>query len=239
MIFSKDYVDDQKTYTMSDKLLYAKILIAGIFLALSIFVTLLGYDRIIGVLIIMVGIVWNLFLPLNNFYSLIMSAIMGILYAIVCVSIGLVANAFLYLAYYLPLQYLACKNSGSTSIIKNKEFTNTESIFVLGYYVLFFIGLYVFSSNLQNTLMCFVDSLSATLLAVSALSRNLRVGAYYKIRFAALGVSILMWALIVSGSVTFVGAWSILIMYIMYACHDVVLFIYEYKDNKKLEKEKV
>ena len=239
MIFSKDYVDDQKAYTNSDRLLYIKVLIAGIFLALSIFITLLGYDRIIGVLIIMVGIVWNLFLPLNNYYSLVMSVIMGILYAVVCVSIGLVANAFLYLAYYVPLQYLACKNSGDTFILKKKEFTDKESIFVLGYYILFFIGLYVFSSNLQNTLMCFVDALTATLLAVSALARNVRVGVYYKIRLIALGSSIIMWTLIVSGSVIFVGAWSILLMYIMYACHDVVMFIYEYKDYKKQINEKV
>lgn len=238
MIFSKDYVDDQKPYTKSDKVLYAKILIAGIFLALSIFITLLGYDRIIGVLILMVGIVWNLFMPLNNFYSLILSVVMGILYAVVCVSIGLVANAFLYLAYYVPLQFIACKNLGETFILKKKEFTNSESVFVLGYYILFFIGLYVFSSNLQNTLMCFVDSLTATLLAVSAFARNLRVGIYYHIRFIALGASIVMWALIVSGSVIFVGSWSILLMYIMYLCHDIFMCIYEYRDYKANNIEK-
>lgn len=227
MIFSKDYTDDQLPYTHSDRFLYARVLISAIFMAVSIFLTALAKETILGPLVLFIGIVWNLFLPLSNKYSLVISIMMGICYGLICVSIGLVANAFLYLAYYVPMQYMACRTSGETYILKNKEFSQRESLFILFYYVLFFVGVYIFSSIVNKTLICLIDSASATLLAISALARNSRVKSYYKIRFIALIVSIFMWALIVSSSVDYSGAWSMLLMYIMYFCYEVASVIYE------------
>lgn len=227
MIFSKDYSDDQLPYTHSDRYLYARVLISSIFFAVSVFLTILGKDTILGPIVLFIGIVWNLFLPLSSKYSLIASVMMGMCYGVVCVAMGLVANAFLYLAYYVPMQYLACRNSGESYILKNKEFSDRENLFVLFYYVLFFVGVYIFSSSINHTLICLIDAASATLLALSALARNARIKSYYRIRFIALGVSILLWALLVSSSVMYSGAWSILLMYIMYVANEIATLIYE------------
>ena len=227
MIFSKDYSDDQLPYTHSDRFLFARVLISSIFFAVSIFLTALGKDTILGPIVLFIGIVWNLFLPLSSKYSLIASIMMGLCYGVVCVALGLVANAFLYLAYYVPMQYLACRNAGEDYILKHKEFSDRENFFVLFYYVLFFVGVYIFSNSINHTLICLIDAASATLLALSALARNARIRAYYKIRFAALGVSILLWALLVSSSVQYSGAWSILLMYIMYVANEIATMIYQ------------
>jgi len=227
MIFSKDYSDDQLPYTHSDRFLYAKVLIASIFFALSVFLTAIGKDSILGPIVLFIGIVWNLFLPLSNKYGIAVSIMMGICYGLVCISIGLVANAFLYLAYYVPMQYMATRTAGDTYILKNKEFSERESMFILIYYVLFFVGVYIFSNAINHTLICLIDAVSATLLAISALARNSRVKTYYKIRFSALAVSIFMWALIASSSVYYSGACSVLLMYIMYFCFEIASIIYE------------
>lgn len=238
MIFSKDEKDDQLPYTHSDRYLYAKVLISAIFLALCIFFVLARRDTIMGVIVISLGIVWNLFLPLGNKYSLVMSVMMGLCYGVVCVSIGLVANAFLYLAYYVPLQYLACRSKEESFILQNKQFSDRESMFILFYYILFFVGVYIFSSSVNSTWLCFVDSATATLLALSALARNMRVKSYYKIRFIALACSIFLWALLASSETFYSGALSILLMYIMYFCHEIATVIYEKRhyNSKMLEK---
>ena len=240
MIFSKDYSDDQLPYTHSDRFLYARVLISAIFLCLSIFLTLIGKDTLIGPVVLFVGIVWNLFLPLDNQLGLYASIMMSMVYALICVSIGLVANAFLYIAYYIPLQYMAIRNQGESFILKGKKLTDKEGFFVLFYYILFFIGIYIFSSTVASSLLCLIDSASATLLAVSALVRNLRLGSYYKVRFAALAVSIFLWAMLATAEVRYSGATSVLLMYIMYFVYEIVVLIYEkrhYLDKSMVEKQ--
>ena len=239
MLFAQDYIDGQLPYKKTDKIMMFKVGLSAIFLALSIFMFLISKDSFIGVLVLFCGLVWNLYTPLNNFYSVVLSIVMGVIYALVCYGIGLVANAFLYLAYYVPMQFLASQNKGETFIFKNKTLTKQQSVFVLFYYILFFIGIYAFSKNVYNSSMCLLDSLSATLLAVSALARNLRIKDYYKIRITALLVSILMWMAIASGTVMYPGAVSVVLMYIMYFIHDAVMCMYEKTAYNSLELEKL
>ena len=239
MLFANDYIDGQLPYKKSEKMLMFKVLLSAIFLALAIFIMLLGKDTLIGPIVLFVGIAWNLYTPLNNFYSLVLSIIMGIVYGLVCYSLGLVANTFLYLAYYVPMQFLACKNKGETFILRDKELTKQQSAFVLFYYILFFIGIYTFSKSISNSYMCLLDSISATLLAISALARNLRIKSYYKIRICALSSSILVWALIASSSVTCPGAVSIFLMYIMYFIYDTVSCIFEKRAYNSIELEEM
>ncbi len=239
MLFAKDYVDNQLPYKKSDKFFMFKVFISAIFLALAIFLYLIGKDTLIGVIVLFAGIVWNLFIPLNNFYSFVMSIIMGIVYALVCYGLGLVANAFLYLAYYVPMQYLACQNKGDTYILQNKILNRNQSIFVLVYYVLFFVGIYTFSSSIHNSWLCLLDSLSATLLAISAFTRNLRIKNYYKVRISAVSVSVFMWALIASGTALYPGSVCILLMYVLYLIHDIATLIYEKQNYTTVELEEI
>lgn len=229
MIFSKDEQSNQLPFTDSDHFNMAKVFICSIFCTISVFLWLAGKDTILGVLIITLGAIWNLFLPLNKSYGLVMSILVGLVYGLVCYTMGLVANAFLYLIYYVPMQYMAIKNMDDTFILKDKKLTNKESTFIFFYYILFFIWVYIFSKSVKNSIMCFMDSVSATLLALSALVRNLRVSTYYKFRFVSLAVSILMWAIIASGSISYSGALSILVMYIMYFVYEIACLIFEHR----------
>lgn len=215
-----------------------KVVLSAVFLSLAIFMFLLGQETLIGVLVLFVGIAWNLYTPLNNFYSLVLSIIMGVMYALMCYGLGLVANAFLYLVYYVPMQFMACQNKGDTFILQNKMLNKTQSVFVLAYYVLFFAGIYVFSKSIGNGWVCLLDSASATLLAISAFARNQRIKGYYKIRLVALGVSIFMWALIVSGSALYPGAVSALLMYVLYFIYDTAMYFYEKSAYNSVELEK-
>lgn len=237
MLFAKDYLDSQLPYKKSDKIQMFKVVLSAVFLALAIFMFLLGQETLIGVLVLFVGIAWNLYTPLNNFYGLVLSVIMGVMYAIMCYGLGLVANAFLYLVYYVPMQFVACQNRGDTFILQNKTLNKSQSLFVLVYYVLFFVGIYVFSKSIGNGWVCLLDSASATLLAVSAFARNQRIKGYYKIRLIALGVSIFMWALIVSGSALYPGAVSALLMYVLYFIYDAVMYFYEKNSYNSVELE--
>lgn len=238
MLFEQDYVDGQLPYKESYKMTMFKVVLSACMLALSIFMYLIGQDTLIGVVVLFVGIAWNLYTPLNNFYSLVLSIVMGVVYALACYGLGLVANAFLYLVYYVPMQVMACQNKGETFILKDKGLTKSQSLFALVYYVLFFVGIYVFSKSVNNSWLCFIDSAAATLLAISAFARNLRIKDYYKIRLVALAVSILMWALIVSGSVVYPGAVGILIMYVLYFVHDLSMCIYEKSAYDSVELQK-
>lgn len=239
MIFAKDYSDSQLPYTKSDRYMSFKVIISSVFLAVSIFLYLIGQESIIGVFVLFAGIVWNIFLPIKNMYSIVMSIIMGILYGLVCHSMGLVANAFLYLVYYVPMQCMMCRNKEEGYILQNKQLTESQSLFVLVYYVLFFVGIYVFSSSIKNSWMCFMDSMTASLLAVSALCRNLRIKDYYKARLIALAASIFMWSLICSSTVIYAGAASVLLMYVMYFVYEIGSIIYEKRHYNTVEMQQL
>ena len=238
MLFNQNYTDGQLPYKQSDKMQMFKVVLSAIFVALAIFMFLIGADTLIGVIVLLIGIVWNLFVPPNSNAGFVFSIIMGIVYALASYGLGLVANAFLYLVYYVPMQFLACKNKGETFIFKDKTLSTNQSVFVLVYYILFFVGVYAFSKSISGSGLCLLDSIAATLLAISAFARNLRIRAYYGIRLCALAVSIFMWALIVSGSVLYPGAVGILLMYVIYLVNDVVTCAYEKRAYNSEELEK-
>lgn len=226
MLFSKDEEYGQLPYTITDNFKMIKVLISCIFCALGLFFVISGNDNILGLLVLVLGAIWNLYLPLNNYYGVSMSIMVGIVYALICINVGLVANAFLYIAYYVPMQYIACKKLTETSIIKGKILSVKQSAFVLFYYILFFIGVYIFSTSIATSWLCFLDALSATLLAFSSMLRTIRTSEYIRIRLLALGVSILLWALIASSTAFYPGAFCVLVMYIMYFVYDIAEHIF-------------
>lgn len=227
MIFSKDDIDDQLPYTKSDNFLLIKVFICSLFFAISLFLVLSKQESAVGLFLLTAGIIWNMVVPLNSIASLVMSVIVGILYAVICFPLGMTANAFLYLAYYVPMQFAATNIEGDTFIVKNSKFSDKQSLLILFYYVLFFISLYFLSSSSGSTLICIFDALSATLLAVSAFARNYRLGSYYKIRIVALVSSIVVWALFASSSTLYAGTRSVLVMYVMYLVFEICQIVYE------------
>lgn len=234
MLFSKDEEYGQMPYTITDNFKMLKVLISCIFCALGLSMVLSGRDNILGLIVLVLGAIWNLYLPLNNFYGVAMSIMVGIVYALICINIGLIANAFLYMAYYVPMQYIACKKLTQTSIIRGKILSIKQSAFVLFYYILFFIGVYIFSTSIATSWLCFLDALSATLLAFSSMLRTIRTSEYIRIRLLAVGVSIIMWALIVSSTAFYPGAVCVLIMYIMYFVYDIAEHVYMTKHHKHI-----
>ncbi len=238
MIFAKDD-DEQLPFTYSDKFVMLKVLISAIFCAVGLFFVLSGQDNILGLIVLVLGALWNIFLPLNNFYSLAISIMIGIVYAIVCINIGLVANAFLYLVYYVPMQYYACHRLVCTDIVHSRVLSTKQSVLFMFYYVLFFIGVYMFSTSYTTSYLCLLDALSATMLAFSALLRNLRTADYFIIRLIALLLSILLWALISSASAFYPGALCVVIMYTMYFVYDCALHIYQKRHLKTMLKEQL
>jgi len=166
-----------------------------------------------------------------------MSVIVGVLYAAICFPLGLNANAFLYLAYYVPMQFAATNIKGDTFVVKNSKFSDKQSIMILFYYILFFVSLYFLSSNNGAVLICIFDALTATLLAFSAFARTYRIGVYYKIRIVALICSIVMWALFATSSQVYSGSKSALLMYLMYLIVEVYQMFYEKKHYTSISQE--
>lgn len=229
MIFSKDDYYGQLPNTHKDKLMFFKIMLASVAMFIVLFLTLAKFESYIGIVVLILGIVWNLFLPLNSIYSVLFSVLMGSVYAYICANSGLFANAFLYLAYYVPMQFMAYNSLNQDFILQKKKLSEKESIFIFGFYIVFCIFLFLFSYSISGIYLSLIDAGTATLLAISALLRNLRTHEFYLFRFISLIASILMWAIVASASNVFGGVYSIVVMYSLYLIYDFISMIYDKK----------
>lgn len=227
--FFQDFFDGQIVKGESERFKLFKVLLFSIVSTIGLFLTFMGVFGYAELILLMLGIIWNVFSGLGKKVSYLISIVVALIYAFFCINFRIYANALIYLACYIPLQLIATTKDyedGDFVQIK-KRITDYNKILL----VLFFITLFVvmlFFDILTGSRFIVFDGISATLLVCSALLRNERYFEYYIFRFFALFATILLWVLVlVEYSNT--SAVAIIMMYASYLIFDIVSLIVENK----------
>lgn len=220
--FFQEFFDGQivKEETTAYKMF--KMLLVACFSVIGIFMVLIGWCSPLVLVLFEVGIIWNIYLKLNNKLSLLMCVIVSFLYFYVASTYAIYVNALIYVACYIPFQLIATNKDYSEGefVQIKKKITDLNKILFVIFYVVLFVVMYLVDYDFGSRFIIF-DVLSASLLVCSALLRNERYLEYYIFRIFALISSIVLWILVALEYSSFDAA-LIVIMYACYLIYDVV-----------------
>jgi len=238
--FFHEFFDGQITKPESEKFKMFKILLFAIFSAIGFFAVIMGYSTLIPLIILMMGMLWNVYIGLSNKIANIFSVVIAFLYFYIACQFSLYSNCLVYIAIYIPLQHIATsKDYSEGDFVQIRKFiTETNKLLLFIFSIALAVVFCLFNFAVGGR-FAYLDAASAALLVVSALLRNERYSEYYFFRFWALIISIILWinVLIEYGMVNSI---LIILMYVAYIIYDLASMIYSYKTytNQFIEKQK-
>lgn len=239
--FFQEFFDGEIVQEESERYKMFKIVLFSVFSALGLFFVFVGICNIAELVLLELGMIWNIYTGINRKLSLLLGVAVGFIYFFFAANFNVYANGLIYIAIYIPLQMVALTkdySEGSHVQIK-KKISDYNKILFFTFLVLLFIVFLLFDGAMGSRFIVF-DALSATLLVCSAVLRNERYSEYYIFRISALISSILLWILI-AVEYNYTGALLILFMYISYLIFDISELIYQtlnYKSQYIVEIEK-
>ncbi len=239
--FFQEFFDGQIVQEETDNYKMLKIILFSVFSALGLFFVFVGICNIAELLLLELGMIWNIYSGINRKLSLALGVAVGFIYFFFASNFNVYANALIYVAIYIPLQMVAISKDyteGSFVQIK-KKISDYNKILFFTFLVLLFVVFLMFDGAMGSRFVVF-DSLSATLLVCAAILRNERYSEYYIFRISALLSSILLWVLIAI-EYDYTGALLILFMYVSYLIYDLSDLVYQhltYKSQYTVEMEK-
>lgn len=228
--FFNEFYDGQIVKKESEKYKLFKLLLVSCVAVIGLFFVLIDLSYIAEFILLVLGMIWNLYLGLNKKLSLAISVVVGMLYLMFTSSFGLYANGLVYVACYIPLQLIATvKDYGEGDHIQiRKKITDYNRILFIIFFLAVTVVLCLFDVNAGSRFVLF-DGISAGLLICSALLRNERYLEYYIFRIFALCASIALWIQIAVEFGTH-GSLLILIMYAVYLTYDISKCILDHKN---------
>lgn len=238
--FFHEFFDGQITKPETQKFKMFKILLFSIMSAIGIFTVIMGYSGIIPLLILMTGMLWNVYVGFSSKLANVFSIIVAFLYFFIACQFSLYANCLVYVAIYIPLQNIAtAKDYSEGDFIQIKKYITESNRLLLAIFVMATAVLLALFDFAVGARFVYLDALSAAFLVVSALLKNERYSEYYVLRFLALGCSLALWICVLASGGT-MNTLLIIFMYMAYVIYDSAMLIYQYKTytNQFLEKQK-
>lgn len=239
--FFQDFFDGQLEYRENEKFKLFKLMLVSIASAVGLFLVLYGICNWAELLLLVFGLIWNVFSGLSRKSSLVLGVLVGVIYFFFAVNFAVYANAMVYVGCYIPFQLIAssAKDFEDGDFVQvRKKITDLNKILFVIFFAVLCVIFALFGANIGGRFIIF-DSLSASLLVCSALLRNERYSEYYIFRIFALVSSIILWsAILVEYGAT--GTVAIIIMYVSYLIFDVVNYFYQtrtYKNEYMLVQE--
>ena len=226
--FFQEFFDGQIVQEESEKYKLFKIMLVACFSAIGLFLVFVGLCNVAELLLLEIGLLWNIYSGLDKKISVFLGVCVGLLYFFFASNFALYSNGLIYIAVYIPLQLIATTKDYSEGNFIQIRKSITEMNKIL--FFIFFICLFIFFALLDvavgATFIVF-DALSAALLVCSAVLRNERYVQYYTFRFFALIISIILW---VSVYLEFgaTGTFLIIMMYTAYLIYDVVTYFVQH-----------
>ncbi len=238
--FFHEFFDGQIVKPESQNFKMFKIFLFSAFLSLGLAAVIAGYSTAIPLLVLAVGMLWNVYVGLDSKVANVCCILVAFLYFYVACNFSLYANCLIYIACYIPLQQIAVtKDYSEGNFVQIKKYisdTNRLLLFILALVLMVVLALFDFAVGAN---FVYIDAISAGLLVCSAVLRNERYFEYYFFRFAALISSIILWILVAIEYGTF-NSICIILMYISYLIFDVAMLVLQKKTytNQFLEKQK-
>ena len=238
--FFHEFFDGQIVKEESNKFKMFKILLFSIASAIGFFALIMRYSKLIPVMLLLMGLLWNVYSGISNKVSSVYSVIVAFLYFYVACQFSLFSNCLIYVGCYIPLQQIAvAKDYSEGDFIQIRKYINDSNRLILAiFWAALTIGLILFNFALGARFV-YLDAISAGLLVCSAILRNERYVEYYFFRLAGLIASIAMWVLVALEFGLF-NTFAVIVMYVAYFVFDFANMIYQRKTytNQFLEKQK-
>lgn len=218
-----------------EKLFLVKLMI---FCLLSAFALTLCFLNIVSIpcfIMIIAGGLWNFFGKINSYFGFSLCLITSIIAGLLCISIGLYSNAILHLFFYIILQLfvLILNMKGNTIFVRYKRLNPRESYFVSLVFLLFAVSGFAISLCQNNMIIPAIDSVSATLLALSAYLHSRNFKEYYVIRPIALIMEIGMFVYLLAIGVVTSSVIAFVFLYSMYFVLDCLEHIFLFQSKYK------
>ena len=206
-----------------------KLLLVSIYAVAGIILLCCGVIGWAGLLLLVLGMIWNVYLKLEKWLSYAFSIAVGVLYFYFAVTFNVFANALIYVAFYIPLQLIAIsKDYSEGSFVQiRKGMTASNRLLFFAFFLLTSSILILFSSNSGGRFVI-IDAFAATFLLCSALLRNERYLEYYWFRMLALALSILLWILVIV-EYGDLSALAIVLMYSSYLVFDGTTYFVQHR----------
>lgn len=238
--FFHEFFDGQITKPESEKFKTFKILLFSIVTAIGIFAVIMSYSDIIPLILLMMGMLWNVYAGLSRKISNVFSVIVAFLYFYVACRFSLYSHCLIYIACYIPFQQIAnTKDYSEGDFVQVRKFiTDANKLLLFILFAALAVALTLFDFAMAARFV-YLDAISAALLVCSALLRNERYYEYYFFRFAGLIVSLVLWV-VVALEYGPLNSLLVILMYISYTIYDAANYIYQRKTytNQFLEKQK-
>ena len=222
--FFQEFFDGQIVKDETPAYKMFKLLLVSCFSVFGIFSVLIGWCSPLVLVLFEVGMLWNIFLKLNNKLSYLFCLVVSFTYFYIASKFAIYANALIYIACYIPFQLIATNKDYSEGefVQIKKKVTDLNKILLVIFYVVLFVTLYLVDYDFGSRFII-LDVLSASLLVCSALLRNERYLEYYLFRIFALIASIVLW-IFVALEYGSPDAVLVILMYVSYLIFDVVNF---------------
>lgn len=227
--FFQDFFDGQIVKKDSDRFKIFKLVL---FLVMSLTCLILVICKVsnpLGLVLLVLGLVWNVYMGLGKWPSIIFSVLVSIVYFYFCAIFELYANGLVYLACYIPFQLIAVVkdyDEGDFVQIK-KKLTDYNKILFMIFFMVETVVLCLLNYGLGSK-FAWVDGLVAGTLVASAVLRNERYAEYYVFRTFALVGAIALWFKLMIDFGTYETI-AVVLMYVSYLIFDISSFAVQKK----------
>ena len=134
--FFHEFFDGQIVSAESEKFKTFKILLFSIFSTFGIFAVIMHYSDFVPLLVLMMGMLWNVYSGLSNKLSSLFSVIVAFLYFYVACKFSLFSNCLIYIACYIPFQQIAlAKDYSEGDFVQIKKYVSETNRLLLFIFV--------------------------------------------------------------------------------------------------------
>lgn len=220
---------DEKRIIAMPKLLNSRLIITCIFSVVAVTLYIAGFFNFPALVLIIGGALWNFFVDINTMVSFLLSLVVCLIYGMFAYMEGLYMNAFLYVAFYIPMQFvtwLTNLNNKDISIKNDKRLFKHGFIFEYVMLLVVVVALAILCYFNNSMTISVLDALTACLLGFSALLQSFMFREYYYIRPFAVLSAILLWVSVILINGFSMISCTMVVLYLMYLTNDLLTSAY-------------
>lgn len=232
----------RKIEKYSKDLFMCRFIVTTLFALAGLTLYLLNFINFPALALIILGALWNFFVDINSMLAFFMCLAVCSIYSLFAIMNGVYISAFLYICFYIPMQFSAWmiySKEKDISIKKDKKLSAEASYYIIVIMVLVLAITFAFALGGEYQILPLFDSIVACLLGLSAYLQVFMFREYYNIRFIALFSAIILWILVAIINGVTMGALAIILMYFMYLILDIIAMIYWHKTNEVYDKDAI
>ncbi len=233
---------DRQLESDRKKLFFFRLIVSCVCLAVAFSLYFSGLINFAGVMLIIMGALWNFFVDINSLWAFLLSLGVGAIYSMFAVIEGLYINAILYMFFYIPLQfYIWIRYAGrkDMSIKRNRGLSPSQVYYYVIGFILVCACTFAISLNFETQTLNLFDAVSACLLGTCACLQTFMYREYYFVRPVALIVALELWIFAIVENGLSMGAVAMLVLYTMYLIIDAYTMYFWLGLTKRKEKQKL